>query len=105
MLTGTDVTLTCDVSAISVESTVVWKDSNGDDVTTLSNAANYNVDSGSYNSSTETQTFELEISEDANDKDTNYTCEITPSGGIAQVTTLTLDVFSKFIIIEVGNKS
>ena len=64
-------------------------------MTTLSNSANYSVESGTYNSTSDTQTFELEISADANTEDTTYTCEITPSGGSAQLTTLTLNVFSK----------
>ena len=98
MPTGTDVTLTCDVSEISVTSTVVWKDSDGTDVTTLASNVSYTVVSGSYNSSGEEQSFKLEISGDANDEDTTYTCEITPSGGTPQPTTLTVDVFGKYLV-------
>ena len=100
MLTGTNVTLTCDVSGISVNSSVLWKNEDGNDVTVSSNAASYNIVSGTYNSTAGKQSFELGISGNANDVDANYTCEITPNGGTAQPTTVTLDVFSKFIIFE-----
>ena len=76
----------------------MWKDSNGTDVTTSQNREFYNVVVGGYNINTETQSFELEILNNANDADTTYTCEITPSGGTPQLTTLTLDVFSKYFI-------
>ena len=89
--TGTDVTLSCSISGISAAATVLWKKSGTPD---LSNSiAGHTVVAGNFGS--EAQVSTLTLTAAVNIADTTFTCDVTPSGGTAQSTEVTLNVFGK----------
>ena len=88
--TGTDVTLSCSISGISGAATVLWKKSGTPD---LSNSiAGHTVAAGNFGS--EAQVSILTLTAAVNTADTTFTCDVTPSGGTVQETTVQLNVFS-----------
>ena len=90
--TGTDVTLSCSISGISAAATVLWKKSGTPD---LSNSiAGHTVAAGNFES--EAQVSTLTLTAAVNTADTTFTCDVTPSGGTAQSTEVTLNVFGMF---------
>ena len=93
MKTGTDVTLSCSISGISAAAAVLWKKSGTPD---LSNSiAGHTVAAGNFGS--EAQVSTLTLTAAVNIADTTFTCDVTPSGGTAQSTEVTLNVFGMFI--------
>ena len=92
-MVNTVATLTCSVSGISQAATVMWKNAGGVDVTGL--GADFAVNAGSFDVGTEAQITTLEIQGASVTQDTTYTCDIIPSGGNAQSTTVELKTFGK----------
>ena len=89
--TGTDVTLSCSISGISGAATVLWKTSATADLS--KGGAGYTVAAGNFESGAQVSTLALTAA--VNTADTTFTCDVTPSGGTAQSTEVTLNVFGK----------
>ena len=88
--TGTAVTLSCSIEGISKAPTsVVW--SNGQ-VTSMVGVAGFTVVQGNFAANAQVST--LALTADVNDADSTYTCSVTPDGGTAQATDVTLNVFA-----------
>ena len=94
---GTAATIACKVNDIGVNSSVVWRNSNGEDVSLIDSSSSYAITSESYDSTSRNQKFYLEMSEDMNLENITYTCDITPNGGNVHSTTAHLYVFRKYL--------
>ena len=78
---GTDaVEISCQVTGITTElGTVKWTNSDGNDVTTIADAASYTVTDGSLVSGN-SQTTTLTVAAAKTTADATYSCLITPAG-------------------------
>ena len=97
MEAGTDVTLSCIVTAIGQAlDSVVWTKS-GTDVTTLTEDNSYVVSAGTYGSNSQTTTLTVKAA--VNTADSTYTCVITSNEWelTNKQTIVTLNVFSKLL--------
>ena len=93
MKNGTDVTLSCSISGISAAATVIWRKTGTADLS--DSIAGHTVAVGNFES--EAQVSTLTLTAAVNTADTTFTCDVTPSGGTAQSTEVTLNVFGMFI--------
>ena len=91
--TGTDVTLSCSISGISAAATVLWKKAGEDDLS--KSIAGHTVVAGNFGSGAQVSTLTLTAA--VNTVDTTFTCNVTPNGGTAQSTEVTLNVFGMSI--------
>ena len=89
---GTVVTISCRITGITQLMTTVWKTSGQTDLISVSG---YTVVEGNFDSSGGTQTTTLTLTGAVNNADKVYTCDVTPSGGTVQSTTVTLNVFGE----------
>ena len=77
VLNGTDAVLSCKITGITEAITVIWKDSDNEDVTTVADTANkYTVDAGTFNETTFSQTTTLEVKALENTEDRTISCQI-----------------------------
>ena len=99
VLSGTDaVVISCQVTGITTElGTVKWTNSDGNDVTTIADAASYTVTDGTLvGGNSQTTTLTVKAAQTTGDR--NYNCLITPAAqddATEVSTSVALNTYSK----------
>ena len=87
--------ISCQVEGLlSVLDSVAWKKSNDDAITGA--MADFEIEDGTYDTGTKSQTTTLTVKNGINTADTTYKCAVT-RGGQTRETVVSLKIFSKYL--------
>ena len=98
VLTGTDAVISCKVTGITEAITVIWKTSDNEDVTSVTDTSyKYDVDVGTFNEAESSQTTTLAVKAVENTEDSTFSCQVASVewNDVGDSTVVKLDVFGR----------